>query len=665
MSNECRGRQIEHPTEEYRQEIDGLRMVAVLSVVFFHFSIPGFGGGFVGVDIFFVISGFLIGGALWREYKTNQQISVSGFYLRRLRRLAPAYITMCALTLVLGWFILLPFEFREFGKSLISSLFYVSNILFYRQSGYFDSAAEDKVLLHTWSLSVEEQFYVILPVILVLIRRPQAVIFVFFVIFLISITSSFFYTTRNHAAAFFLIQFRIWELLVGVLLAIIGQERAFSWKGKPFFSWIGFLLILYGLTFTSPGVSFPGFAVVLPVAGTAFVIFNGKDNNAINRFLSSQFSRFFGLISYSLYLWHWPVLVLSVTYFGTYGKISEILSAFALILILSLLSWRFVEIPFRRQGVVGNRVLLSVSMISGALLLTAGAAIYVNNGYIARFPDRAQMFIRASQDFLQDWSRCQIQNSGPLDGIETCAFGPRDAQPEVIVWGDSHVRAMREGIDIAAHEAGVAGLIVWNAGCPPLFNITKTETAATREQDEKCSAINTQLQEGLDDLDHIKRILLVGRWSYYATGEGVGIDAHNKIELSRPFEEALSETVDELLRSFDVYVMRQVPEFPDYSSHTFAKSLAHGHAINDDALELNQQAWENRALSSDKVMLKLASKNRVHLIDAWSRICGDACYLLDEDVVYYFDNNHLTNTGALHIRDVFTRFMKGSHERTD
>ncbi len=652
-------------SREYRKEIDGLRMIAVLAVVFFHFGLPGFGGGFIGVDVFFVISGFLIGGALWKEFKQKNRISIPGFYLRRIRRLAPAYIAMCAVTLVLGWFILLPSEFREFGKGLIASLFYLSNVLFYRQTGYFDSAAEDKALLHTWSLSVEEQFYILIPVVIYLVRNSKLLITFFCLTFAFSFLGSALYTPVSHAATFFLISFRLWELMAGVLLAIYGYEKNLSWTDNPMFSWFGLCLVIFSVVLINPSDQFPGYLAAFPVIGTALIITNGKDANLVNSFLSSSISRFFGLTSYSFYLWHWPILVLSLTYLGSFGNAVEIAGVLLLALVLSVLSWRFVETPTRRKDLIGDRVLLLGTLSSAILLLGAGSLIFLNDGYVARFPERTQKFIRASQDFLQDWSRCEVTSTGPLRGIETCAFGTDSDSPEIIVWGDSHVRALREGLDLAAQEAGVAGVIVWNAGCPPFFGIRKAESAATQEEDARCTEINNQLREGFKTLTSVDRILLIGRWSYYAEGSGVGNDKHNKITLSLPFEKGFKDTVAELSDSFEVYFLRQFPEFPNYSSHDFAKKLAHGRQIDEAALQTEISNWEARAKSSDSVLQELTLQERVHLIDSWPHMCSKTCRMEDGDNVFYFDNNHLTNTGALHFRDIFSGFMRGNHEGTD
>ena len=288
----------------YRPEIDGLRAIAVLSVVLYHFGMPGIPGGFVGVDIFFVISGFLIGGILWADLRETGRIRLARFYLRRLRRLAPAYFAMAAATLLMGWLILLPFEFREFGKSLIAATVYLSNIHFYREAGYFDGVSEEKPLLHTWSLAVEEQFYIVLPfLLLALVRWRPTLPMILAALAALSLTACLWLTPHSPTAAFYLFPFRAWELLAGVLLAIAGQENKARYALHPALSWAGLALILASITLIR-AEGFPGWQAILPVAGTLLILMNGRDANPVNRALMHPAPVFIGLISYSLYLWH-------------------------------------------------------------------------------------------------------------------------------------------------------------------------------------------------------------------------------------------------------------------------------------------------------------------------------------------------------------------------
>ncbi len=641
----------------YRREIDGLRAIAVLAVVFYHFAIPGFGGGFVGVDVFFVISGFLIGGILWRELVATGRLSLARFYTRRLRRLAPAFVIMALVSGLAAWFILLPFEFREFGKALIASTLYFSNIIFYRQSGYFDGAADEKLLLHTWSLSVEEQFYIFLPITFILLARWRRHIpALLALLFAGSLAANLWFTPHSPTATFFLFPFRAWEMLAGVLLAIHGQKTGESWRHGAAPSWLGLALVLAGILFIQPDAGFPGWQVLAPVTGTALLLWNGRDPNPVNRLLSARLPVFIGLISYSLYLWHWPVMVLSKYYRDGYGTV-ETLFWIALALGLATLSWRFVERPVRLSNIHGWPLAGAVVVASGSLL-AFGGAVYLQNGMPDRFGPQTRMHIDASADFLQDWSRCYWPDSGPFQGVEICPIGPK-GPPEVLVWGDSHVRAFQAGIALAAEEHKRPGLLIWHAGCPPLFGISKTESAATPQEDAACTDTLNRIQTALQQVPTIRKLLVIGRWAYYANGQGVGNDAQNTIALhGKDFDTAVNDTFTALAQQFDtVFVLRQVPEIPLYDSRRLARLMAHGR-IDDTELHrlttVPRSQVLQRVAKSEPVFKSLATEGKIRLLDPWDMFCAsDTCSAIRDGKALFFDNNHVVNNTGLMLRRLF------------
>lgn len=660
----------------YRAEIDGLRAVAVLSVLLYHFGVPGFSGGFAGVDVFFVISGFLIGGILYAEVAETGRLRLGNFYLRRLRRLMPAFLAMAAVSLALAWVILLPFEFREFGKSLVAASVYLSNVHFWREAGYFDSAAEDKALLHTWSLSVEEQFYIALPLVLIVLARwPRALFGALALLFAASLTASIVVTPRAHTAAFYLFPFRAWELLAGVLLAVLGHMRRAEWRVNPAMSWLGMALILVAVFVIRPGPGFPGALAILPVLGAALLILNGRDDNLVNTLLRDRRVVWVGLVSYSLYLWHWPILTFSTYWRGAYAGPVETVFWLAVSVAAAWASWRFVEQPFRREGGWRGWPLVAGVVLSSAALVGAGLVIWQRDGMIERFPRAVQTHIAASADFLQDWSRCDRPATGPLAGLEVCRIGPEGA-PRALVWGDSHVRALKEGIDQAAHDAGTPAWLIWNAGCPPLFDVFKVERAATRDEDAACLAANRILRDALPGLAAIDRVLLIGRWTYYLHGTGTGRDAHNRITLSsipdgslpdlpqeELFRDAMALTTKALASSVEeVFVLRQLPEFPDYDSRAVARGLAHGRLTPAEAEALataGPEVLEPRIAAVEDALNMLANQGRITLLDPWRAFCeGGTCRAMKDGQALYFDNNHVTNRTALAIRDVFAPFFE-------
>ncbi|CUH64780.1 O-acetyltransferase OatA [Thalassovita gelatinovora] len=653
----------------YRPEIDGLRAIAVLSVVFYHFDVAGIGGGFVGVDIFFVISGFLIGGLLWSELDQTGRVSLRRFYLRRFKRLAPAFFTMALVVSAVAWQVLLPFEYREFGKSLIAATVYLSNVQFYREAGYFDAAAEEKPMLHTWSLAVEEQFYLFLPLLILLIGRRRWLSPILQGVFVLSLLACVSFTPTNPTATFFLFPFRAWELLAGVLLAIWGYKTRSDWALHPLLSFAGMALLVYAVVFVQSGPGFPGAWALIPTLGTVLILLNGQDDNVVNRLLRSGPVVFVGLISYSLYLWHWPVAVLSKYVRETYAGPAESAAWMALSLLLAVVSWRFVERPTRHAARLGfPTTIMGVGLLS-LVTLGIGGAAFKADGFPGRFPADIRSHIDASADFLQDWSRCNVAESGPLAGVETCAIGPA-GDPQVLFWGDSHLRALMDGIGAMADQRQVPGLIIWHAGCPPVFGVEKRENSATPVQDLACTTANASIRAALPDMG-LRDIVLIGRWSYYVDGTGVGVDAENKIILlpetgsqADRLRDLLSRTVDEVGTYAKVHILRQIPEIPFYDSRITARRLAHGRSDGlSEVFSVPLSEVDARQARSDVMIAEIAGAENATLLDPRPYLCNALrCSIWAGEEVVYFDNNHLTNTGAARVAPVFASVFNGAAE---
>src|SRR6185312_9819605 len=345
----------------YRADIDGLRAIAVLFVVASHLHVAHFAGGYIGVDVFFVISGYLISSNIIPQIRAGS-FSLAGFYVRRIRRIFPALIVMLALTLPLAWRFLFPTEMVEYAHSLLAAVFACSNTLLWSWGGYFASENELKPLLHTWSLGVEEQFYLLFPLCLLALTglRKHAWIRTFIcALATISFACAWFLTPRNPHAAFFNVGLRAWELMIGAILSqryVPSPRRRIS---RELAAIIGLLAIVLPAILYTPNTTFPGLAALPPCLGAALVIAAGENGTSLpSRLLSLPPLVFFGLISYSLYLWHWPVQVFyNLRHLQTCapGSCAEPMShtAQASIFLVSVavatLSWRFVETPFRRR----------------------------------------------------------------------------------------------------------------------------------------------------------------------------------------------------------------------------------------------------------------------------------------------------------------------------
>jgi peptidoglycan/LPS O-acetylase OafA/YrhL len=456
----------QNPGLKYRPDVDGLRAVAILSVLFFHLRPWRVPGGFVGVDVFFVISGYLISAIVFAEIAAGR-FSVLGFYERRVRRIFPAlFVTLILLTAVIS-FLLLPSELVDYSKSVIAAATSSSNFYFWRHSGYFD-APMSKPLLHTWSLAVEEQFYILFPIFLLIARRffarhlQHAVLILLFA----SLAASVVTVYSNPNCAFYMPYTRAWELLLGTVVALGFFPRLQFAPLRNAATLLGITMIGYSALRYSSQTPFPGLAALLPCVGSALIIGAGESGpTLVGKALSWRPIVFVGLISYSLYLWHWPVIILNdlgltanlnvllphreafVRVLQKSNDILEILACF----VLATLSWRFVERPFRgRPRRIERRTLFALSTaVLAALLLSAGALIY-GHGFPSRFPNRAVQvasFLSLGDKTLGQLGECLItannQDSVFSDGH--CLPQAPDKDTYLLL-GDSHARALWNGL---------------------------------------------------------------------------------------------------------------------------------------------------------------------------------------------------------------------------
>ena len=343
-------------TPNYRADIDGLRAIAVLSVVLFHAGVETFSGGFVGVDVFFVISGYLITTIIHREVAAGS-FSITRFYERRFRRILPAAAVMILTVLVAGELFFTPAHQDSLAKSALAAALFSSNIFFFLESGYFADPAHSMPLLHTWSLAVEEQFYLVLPLAMLLIAKygRERYRTWLWLLSIASLAACVSLTEANASAAFYFGHTRAWELLAGGLLAVNAVPAVRDQRSRELVALAGLLLVALSVLLFSELTVFPGLAALLPVLGTVMVIHSGTHGaTLVGRCLSVRPLVFIGLISYSLYLWHWPVVVFA----QYYSVVSLSPAAISLVLITSFLlavgSWRYIETPFRKKTARGR-----------------------------------------------------------------------------------------------------------------------------------------------------------------------------------------------------------------------------------------------------------------------------------------------------------------------
>jgi peptidoglycan/LPS O-acetylase OafA/YrhL len=646
----------------YRPDIDGLRAIAVVPVVLYHFGVPGFGGGFVGVDVFFVISGFLITSLIFGELREGK-FSILKFYERRVRRIFPALFTVIAATFAVAIAVFLPRDLTRLAESAAATAFFGSNFDFWQQAGYFDVGADLKPLLHTWSLAVEEQFYLVFPALLYLLHTKSrtTLLSLVWALAIVSFGLSVWAVGRYPSAAFYLAPYRTWELMLGAVLAL-GEFPV------PKARWSGELISLAGLgavawavfDFTA-ATPFPGTNALFPCLGAAALIYAGEgEATYVKRALSVRPVVFVGLISYSFYLWHWPIHVFSKYVSNSIQSPVQTGALITLSLALAVLSWRFVEQPFRRRGLFSRRAVFRIGGAAMLATLCVSGLLFALHGLPQRFsPDVRRIFTEADDIDPRRHGCFNLSPDAVKEG-RACTIGAARAPlPTFILWGDSHADAVLPAVDAAARLAGQKGLFIAHGRCPPLLHLSLTDEPTGRCAQLNDAALNLAFQT------RISEVILVARWSYYDQGAGYGPDANeirHLIDLDPPprpdasqhatFARMLERTV-RLLRSSGkkVVLVAPVPEAGTDVPETMALAAIHG-STRDREPSFESYRTRNAFVLGD--LAKLRAKYGVTIVDPASVLCATGrCSLMRDGKPLYFDHHHLSVFGALQLIALF------------
>jgi peptidoglycan/LPS O-acetylase OafA/YrhL len=459
----------------YRPDIDGLRAVAVLAVVFYHCGIPGFSGGFAGVDVFFVISGFLITGIVWSEIQ-DREFSLQDFYVRRIKRIFPALFAVLTVSSIAAFALLIPSDLVALGKSIKATVLFYSNFHLLKQSNYFAVPSSDNPLLHTWSLAVEEQFYAVWPLILLLLSRILSEKKLPYYIAGLGIVSLVLAEARmpNYQKdAFYFPWCRDWELLLGAVLAVspaISRQRLLA-NGLGL---AGAAAIALTVGLYDSSTHFPGLTALLPCVGAAAIIAAGSHANPVSRILSIEPIRRIGLISYSLYLIHWPIITFAHLYLNELLSLTVRLLAVAASVLLAYFSWRFIEIPCRKVQLAGWKVFAPAVAATAGLYLI-GFTFYSAGG----FPDRVPAGILQAQALSPDGHDEKYCRRVPMPegsgGDIACEFGERGGGPyDFVLWGDSHAHHFTPAIGTLAKARHLSGVLLYKAACHPFLDDPST-----------------------------------------------------------------------------------------------------------------------------------------------------------------------------------------------
>lgn len=492
----------------YQAEIDGLRALAVLAVMLFHADL-GVSGGFVGVDVFFVISGFLITRLIVEEVRAGC-FSLADFWARRVRRVIPALALLLTATALPAFVLLSPDELKHFSLSAFASAALSANIFFWRSGGYF--GLDEYPLLHLWTLGIEEQFYLLFPIASLLVLRYRSGLFVFLLTaaFLVSLVASELIVQWKSPASFYLLPTRGWELLLGALVAnfVHGSDATETGRTGDAVAGSGLALILWSMLAFDEGTKFPGLWALLPTVGAALVIVGCQRGGLVQRLLAAAPLVGIGLISYSAYLWHQPMLAFARIAARRDLTAGEATIALLLSLVLGYLSWRFVEMPMRRRRLPPGKAL---ALFVGVVGVTGAAALLVVAQ--AGFPDRfapsalryADVFPQYVERYAKRFSACSPQAAPAL---AACTLGRSGPQTIALV-GDSHAGAFAPALDAILGRYHQRGIMIYPAGCPPMV-----EDASSRDPGE-CSETYESVVEYVKGEPDLETVVLSARWVYY------------------------------------------------------------------------------------------------------------------------------------------------------
>ena len=678
--------QLTRPVEKslsYRPDLDGLRAIAVLAVVFFHFDIPGASGGFVGVDVFFVISGYLITSIIVGGLE-SESFSFAGFYERRVRRIIPAFIVMLAAVSFAAVAIYPPKELAEFGNSAAAAAAFCSNFFFAFRTNYFSAADTMLPLLHTWSLGVEEQFYIVWPLLLFAFYRLGSRLAVSLLVVTLAAASlaySQWGTTTSHATQFFYMpQSRAWELMFGATLSLgLVPEIGYRWLRQAL-GFIGLGMIGYAATQFTPITPFPGFWATIPCIGAMLVIHTGHERDTQTyRLLGLRPVVFIGLISYSLYLWHWPIFAFAENFAGHPLSLAQALILVVASIAVATASWRYVERPFRySQGkaILSQKATLVGGLGALALSACVGFAIYLGDGLPWRLGPEALRFYIASDDHNALRFPC-LANSGrsPLRAARCTVPAPRgDNGYDVLVWGDSHGDALFPAIAAAGQNLGLATRQVTKRGCPPILGAKRVEEGrhAKGFGRSPCEKYNAAVMRELRNGPRPSLVILVARWSMYTetTVDFAGsrriflIDnEHRKLDIETSREvlsRALGQTTDAITAlGIPVLLIGQPPEFFQSPNVCFVERTLSRRDASFCFREPRQVAVE-RLRASEEILREVASSRpATTYISLNSILCDElTCWAKENDQPLYGDNNHLSIAGAHFVSEALAKMPK-------
>ena len=658
----------DHPA--YRADVDGLRALAIIPVLLFHAFPTVVPGGFVGVDIFFVISGFLISSIIFRGLQ-RERFSFAGFYANRIKRIFPALLLVLGVCAVFGWFSLLPDEYAQLGKHILGGAGYVENLVLRREAGYFDTSSFLKPLMHLWSLGIEEQFYLTYPLLLWAVWRLRGNLLAVLVpLVLISFSLNVWQVRSDAVSSFFLPQTRFWELWIGGALAYLDifrpdVGRRLTGKGitasaavvPNILSTVGVVLIGVSLLRVRES-AFPGWWALLPVCGAALLIVAGPAAWMNGRILSNRVAVFVGLISYPLYLWHWPILSFARIIRGDDLSRGIRIGAVGLSFLLAWATWRFVESPIR----FGRKIWIKTAALTLMSVIIAGVGytIHYRDGFVSRFKNVPgdvgwlQPEIPSSKDCLKalgtDQMRfCRMAGKGP---------------PDVVLIGDSHAGSLYSGLASAYSRHSLVLMNLGEAGCVPFYD---TESYTLGRQRTDCRPLVNRMLDFAASSPSVRTIILSARGPLNMTGQYFGEDplgpkviswdgAAKNSDQAEVFAAALKDTVSRLSATGkNVVLFIDWPELNFNPRSCLPRPVAlFSHVRPLCGVPRSEVDARNRAYREVIFTMKKEFSG-LGVFDPFPYLCdATACYAMRDGRLLYQDDNHLSAEGSAYLGEKFT-----------
>lgn len=634
--------------QRYLPHLDGLRAIAVGLVVLYHAGFSTIGAGYIGVDVFFVLSGFLITGQLVKQLD-DRAFSFKEFYMRRVRRLAPAFIVVAAASLLAGAFVLLPDDFIYLARLATLSMLSASNFyLANTTGGYFETDTDEIALLHTWSLAVEEQYYLVWPLFLILLWKLPGYrrhLLMVLGLFIASVAFSVWYTQADATRAYFLLPARFHELLLGALLAMASSRLPVPGRGsRELLGWIGLALILVPAFTWTAEVAFPGIRAVIPCLGTALLVYAGNDRSSLNWLLTRKTMIWLGLISYSLYLWHWPIFSLTRYAIGELTLVPAIIGI-VLAVFFSHLTWKFVEVPFRFRWTFPPKKTFAL-LYGLPVLLFAGAAgaIYKGEGFVQRFGDGTLAKIEAMESKPSD-----LELDCPADQSKRCA--------DILIAGDSHAEHFGDFLSVLAKDAGLSMNVIWKPGCPIFPSLYRVYSGGDElEIDKSCAEHSNHV---LEQMHRYRYVVFAGYWSvsdyksdrYFFISEQHPQRTHeNSIaSIAKAMHESVQAALDSGVTPIIIYDNATAPKSDFKCSRMNLLPFHHKECV------FPRQEMDDQQAIKRQLFAELAEEfPSLKFIDPTRILCNaELCFTELDDVPLYRDDDHLNKQGSIWLGNAY------------